>query len=55
MGKIFHDGHASNYSDPISWTDFNGTTTGCNYFMGENDNYPTDGGSGVSERKRAKK
>ena len=35
MGKIFHDGTASNFSDPQSWSDVNGTTTYKNYFMGE--------------------
>ena len=35
MGKIFHDGHASNLQDPQSWTDVNGTTTGTNWFMGK--------------------
>ena len=44
MGKLFHDGHASNNSDPISWTDFNGTTTGNNFFMGE-EYYPSNGGN----------
>eukprot|EP00468_Gymnochlora_sp_CCMP2014_P008037 CAMPEP_0167754904 /NCGR_PEP_ID=MMETSP0110_2-20121227/8531_1 /TAXON_ID=629695 /ORGANISM="Gymnochlora sp., Strain CCMP2014" /LENGTH=512 /DNA_ID=CAMNT_0007640839 /DNA_START=19 /DNA_END=1558 /DNA_ORIENTATION=+ len=34
MGKIFHDGIASNFSDPQSWTDLNGTTTYHNYFEG---------------------
>ena len=38
MGKIFHDGHASYYDDPNSWTDFNGTTTGKDgWFLGQDD------------------
>lgn len=42
MGKIFHDGHASNNQDPQSWTDVNGTTTGENWFMGTSPCEPAD-------------
>ncbi|GMH88472.1 hypothetical protein TrVE_jg6962 [Triparma verrucosa] len=40
VGKIFHDGHSSNNSDPVSWS----TDYGDDYFMGS-DNYPSCGGS----------